>query len=140
MMWKEIFTAGHGYRERRKRGRALRLILCEVNENLERCYVMSQRDVRKFLPVSVWVERRGVWPRPPARLQRYQERLERYNACLTEFLTYQRWYSGDIARQSREHALILEEKKETLDRAFEGLEPVVLAARCALQEEASAVF
>ena len=133
MMVAEMFTLLQGYWKRKKRARNLRLLICEVNGNLERYHVMTQQDVRKPFQLSAWSEERDLLSPLPAKLQEYQERVALYHMRLTEFLGYQRWYAEDIAHQNRENALVLEEKKEELDEAWQGLGAVITDARQILQ-------
>ncbi len=121
---------------RRKRLRRIRLLINGIDGNLECYYVMSQRDVRKPLLAPVWFGEGMAGPALPAPFLEYRARVEGYNTILKEFLEYQRWYSGDIDRQTRDHALILEEKRDRVDQALRGLKPVMDAARDALEESA----
>lgn len=132
----KIFSRLEQYRDRKKRLRGIRRLINEINENLESYYVMSQRDVRKPLLAPVWFVEGMAGPALPAPFLEYRARVEEYNTILKEFLEYQRWYSGDIDRQTRDHALILEEKRDRVDQALRGLKPVMDAARDALEESA----
>jgi hypothetical protein len=132
----KIFSRVQQYRDRKKRLRGIRRLINEINGNLESYYVMSQRDVRKPLLAPVWSGAGMAGAALPAPFLEYRVRVEQYNTLLTEFLEYQRWYSGDIGRQTRDHALVLEEKRDRVDQASRGLKPVMDAARDALEESA----
>ncbi|HQO58438.1 MAG TPA: hypothetical protein PLT76_06920 [Candidatus Omnitrophota bacterium] len=121
-------------REREKRARDRQRLVQEIDGNLEIYYVMTQRDVRKPLRISSWDGEAPARTAFPAPFWEYRERVQRYNARLIEFLDYQRWYSGDIDRQTREHALVLEDKKDRVDEVLRTLKPVMAAAQEVLAE------
>ncbi len=121
-------------REKKKQARDRQRLIQEIDGNLETYYVMTQRDVRKPLRISFWDGEPPARTVFPEAFWEYRKRVERYNARLKEFLDYQRWYSGDIDRQTREHALVLEDKRDRVDEVLRELKSVMAAAKEVLAE------
>ncbi len=106
----------------------------ETVHNVERYHVMAQQDTRYPFPVSLAGETqifsgavRKTWLDNVARIQRY-------NVILNEYHSFRQWYSGDVSRQSRDNAKILDDKKDQVDSCFQGLGAVLETMQKCLTE------
>ncbi len=97
----------------------------EVDRNLERIYVMEQRQ---FISMKLDLNERY-----PDGLATYVTAVKAFNAAFDAHQALEGQYSLDLSLQTRDNALALEEKHATLTERFLELKPFVLAARKALE-------
>lgn len=105
--------------------RAKSSCLLEINRNLERIYVMEQRQF-----ISLRLDLDETYPEG---LSAYVAAVKAFNVAFDEHKACEGRYSADISRQTRDKALVLEEAHSLLTERFLALKPVVLAARKALE-------
>ena len=117
-------------------GRQTRQALrAEILRNRQRLYVGQQRAEPQELAGDA--ARCLLADCPPGldpAVLEYARRVTGYDQLYQECRAYEQWYAADPSRQTREHAVILHEKKEQRAALFGSLAPVILAAAQAVDE------
>ncbi len=97
----------------------------EVERNLERIYVMEQRQF-----ISMRLEQSERYPEG---FVAYQAAVAAFNSAFDEHKACEDGYAADLALRTRDKALVLDKKHSFLVEKFQDLKPVVLAARKGLE-------
>lgn len=113
----------------------LLLLLEEIRTNLERYYVIDQRQfINVGFEIRAWEEAKHLSGRTfPSAITDYALAIEDFNALLEDVRSFEKDYVLDVSRQSRESAQILHDKKEALESKFYALQPRIMAAQKALR-------
>jgi hypothetical protein len=108
----------------------------EVNRNLERYYVVEQRQfITEAFDIEAWEEARMFLSLAfPDALVGYAAAVRDFNAVLRDMKEFEGIYSSSIEKKTRENAHILHAKKEALDEQFQRLRPLIVSAQEALRE------
>ena len=108
----------------------------EVNGNLERYYVVEQRQfITEPFDIEAWEEARMF-----SRLQfssgllEYAAAVRDFNAALKDMKEFEGIYSSSIEKKTRANAEVLHAKKEALEEKLQYLRPVIVSAQKALRE------
>ncbi len=99
----------------------LELLKQEIDLNLERVYVMEQRQF-----VSMKLERTAE---VPSYLEEYGVAVDAFNKAFDDHAAFQSAYSSCIENKTRPNALILDEKHDDVDQKFLQLKPLILEAK-----------
>ena len=107
----------------------------EMNTNLERYYVIDQRQfINVGFETRAWEDTKNLSGfKFSDKILDYAETLEDFNAALADIRAFEKQYSSDAATMTRENAQILHDKKETLDKKFSAIQPKIIAAQKALR-------
>jgi len=123
----------HRFQRTSQAGRALKALCAEVDANLEACYVMFQINRRRSFQTAGLQAMAGFADiKFDDAMERYVRAIDRYQTALHEFQEYERWYTADPERKTKENAQLLHEKKATVETCFDGLEPVIKAAQASV--------
>ncbi|NTV29652.1 MAG: hypothetical protein HGA80_06190 [Candidatus Omnitrophica bacterium] len=122
---------------RRKPPKNLLLALWdEANRNLERYYVVEQRNfiTEPFDSEALDEARLLGGVKFQAELTAYASAIRDFNVALQDVKAFEGVYASGIDHKTRENAEILHAKKEALDEQFKRLYPVIVAAQKVLRE------
>jgi hypothetical protein len=110
-------------------------LLSEINSNLERYYVIDQRQfITMDFEMSAWEEARhfsGV--QYPGDVLDYASALEDFNRAFADCRAFEVTYSASIDNKTLETAKVLHAKKEAIEEKFRSLQPRIIAAQKALR-------
>lgn len=121
----------------RKLKKDLLQFLAEIEKNLEKFYVMDQRQfIIDGFAMDVWplVKDLDVIKKHEA-ITVYNRMLEDFNKALTAHKEYEKWYAGNVANKTPENARTLHTLKNDLDRRLVNLDSVIIPAGQALEGE-----
>ena len=107
----------------------------EMNVNLERFYVIDQRQFisSAFLLDSWGVAKHSASVNFSAEVLDYASVLEQFNSAYEDMQIFEKSYLSSIANKTRANALILHAKKEFLDDMVRQIKPRILLAQQALR-------
>ncbi|MBF0594060.1 MAG: hypothetical protein HQL22_03755 [Candidatus Omnitrophica bacterium] len=106
----------------------------EINDNLERFYVIDQRQfISSDFSLQAWGEA-CHYPGLtfPEEVLEYAAVIEQFNDAFTDMQIFERSYSASLAKKTRANAEILHAKKEFLDNMVKHIKPRILLAQQAL--------
>jgi hypothetical protein len=114
----------------------------EVNSNLERYYVIDQRQfITMDFELKTWEDVRHFFGiRLPAEVLEYASALEDFNRAFADCCAFEATYTSNIDNKTLENAQILHAKKETLDEKFRSVQPKIIAAQKALRARMESGF
>jgi len=103
----------------------------EVSKNLELFYVMDQRQVIDHIFTMAQWEKTKQLPKIEFSdvIQQYVSSLEEFNRVFIDFKSFEKWYSGDAQRKTRENAQQLHAKKALVSETFKTLRPILEQAK-----------
>jgi hypothetical protein len=120
---------------KRRQRNCLLSLLDEIGVNLERYYVIDQRQfISLDFEMSAWEEARhfsGV--QFPREVLDYASALGDFNRTFADCRAFEETYTSSIDKKTLEAAKILHAKKETLEEKFRSVEPRIMAAQRALK-------
>jgi len=120
---------------KRSRKNFLLSLLNEINSNLEKCYVIDQRQfITMDFEMSAWGEARhfsGV--QFPEEVLDYASSLEDFNRTFADCRAFEETYTSSIDNKTLEAAKVLHAKKEALEDKFRSVQPKISAAQKALR-------
>ena len=127
-LFRPIFKHG------RKRNFLLEL-LNEVNTNMERFYVIDQRQfISMNFEMQAWEEARHFSGADfPSEVKEYATALEDFNRTFDDCRACEEVYSSSIENKTLEAAKVLHAKKEALEEKFKNIQPRILTAQKALR-------
>jgi len=110
-------------------------LLEEINSNLERYYVIDQRQfITMDFEMGVWEEARHFsGAQFPGEILDYAAALEDFNRVFADCQAFEVTYSASIDNKTLETAKVLHAKKEALEEKFRSLQPRIMAAQQALR-------
>jgi hypothetical protein len=121
---------------KKRQRRSFLLHLCnEINNNLERCYVIDQRQfITMDFEMSAWEQARHLsGTKLPAEVVDYAFAMDDFNRAFADCRVFEEKYSSNIDNKTLENAQILHVKKEALNEKFRSIQPRILAAQQALR-------
>ena len=103
----------------------------EINTNLERFYVISQREfISSAFDLQAWDEAKlysgFIFP---TEVLKCAAILENFNRTFAEMRTFEEFYSSSIDNKTRANAEILHAKKEQLEEQVKVIEDAILLAQ-----------
>ena len=121
--------------ERRKQQSFLSLVHKNMRKNLELFHVMDQqRRFRPFVLEAVLGLNDGQKEALGAEVISCIDKMNDFNEALKDSEKYEHWYSADIDRKTKENARILHDKKERVEKEFEGFEEIIKRAVKRIEE------
>ena len=119
--------------EFQKKRRIQRLLLAfydEIKKNLERFYVMDQRQfIDGGFQDACW---QGIKPDHEfnfgPKILYYGSAIEAFNQVFADFKEYERWYSADLKNKTPENAKKLHSQKHELDLKLKKMDDVIIPA------------
>lgn len=121
---------------RRPQKNFLKAIWEEANRNLERYYVVEQRQfITEAFDIEAWEDARMFSDLTFSDiLSTYAAAIADFNAALKDVKEFEEVYSSSIDRKTRENAEVLHGKKEILEEKFQKLRPMIVSAQKSLRE------
>ncbi len=95
--------------------------LSELNANLERVFVMEQRQI-----ISLKLELRAI---VPFGFEDYVSVVQEYNMAFDDHQACASEYKADLTHQTRANAIVLDQKYDVLRERFAALKPMLSATK-----------
>jgi hypothetical protein len=110
-------------------------LLNEINSNLEKYYVIDQRQfITMDFEMSAWEEARHFsGSQFPGEVLDYASALEDFNRTFADCRALEETYSSSIDNKTLEAAKVLHAKKEAVEEKFRSVQPKIIAAQKALR-------
>ena len=102
----------------------------EVKKNLERFYVMDQRQfIDGGFQTRCWDGlKREQGFNFSAKIVQYASAMENFNKAYADYKEYERWYSSDLKNKTPENAKTLHTQKHELDLKLKKLDDIIIPA------------
>ena len=112
-------------------------LLEEMEENLERFYVMDQRQfIESDFMLSAWQKAQTLQDFTfDERIKHYAYILEEFNKGYASYKEFEKWYAGDLKNKTPENAKILHAQKQELEKRMKKLDRVIIPAGQALEKK-----
>ena len=125
-----MFSRIKKYYEEQQLKRLLLPFYAEIKANLERYYVMDQRQ---FIDGGFQTER---WEQVKSHngvhfsltMTRYTQAMQEFNQMFSAFKEFERWYAADLLNKTPENAKKLHTQKAELDRRLKKLDELIIPA------------
>ena len=121
------------FTEFQKKRRVQRLLLAfydEIKKNLERFYVMDQRQfIDGGFQDTCWqgIKSDHEFNFSP-KITYYGSAIEAFNQAFADFKEHERWYSADLKNKTPENAKKLHSQKHELDLKLKKMDDVIIPA------------
>lgn len=121
--------------KRRHRKNFLLLLWHEMNANMERYYVIDQRQfITAPFEMGAWDEaERFSGQKFPLEVLDYAVALEEFNAALADVQLFEGKYLSSLEHKTLENAQILHDKKEALELKVKTIQQKIVSAQNALR-------
>lgn len=121
--------------KKRQRKTFLLQLYNEISSNLERYYVIDQRQfITMDFEMGAWEETRHLSGlKLPPEVVDYAFALDDFNRAFADCRAFEKTYNGDLDKKNLENAQVLHAKKEALDEKFRSIQPRIMAAQQALR-------
>ena len=112
-------------------------LLDEMEKNLEKYYVMDQRQfIESGFGMEAWARAQKLQDFSfDDRLKHYAYILEEFNKFYVAFKEYERWYASDLKNKTADNARQLHTQKEELQKRMRKLDRVIIPAGQVLEKK-----
>lgn len=119
-----------------RRNAVLFKCLNEINANVERFFVVEQRQfITEFFDTAE-VEQliKASEEDLPREVLTYQKSMEAFNSALKEAKDFEAQSYAEVAQRTRAIAEVLHDKKEKVEELFKTLRPIIMSAQRSMRD------
>ena len=112
-------------------------LLDEMEKNLEKYYVMDQRQfIESNFDLQAWNKAQALKEFTfDERLKHYAYILEQFNTSYAAFKEFERWYVSDLKNKTAENAKKLHTQKQELETRVKKLDRIIIPAGQVLEKK-----